>query len=1200
MSQISNASTPPSSAPAHSTTDVHSKSEPSSRHRECVAKKDLSSLVSRLKTSPFVVLGEGLAAGMGDFSLSQDMQQFSFPAQIARQMNVSMAQLLIQPPGIGSAIGFPAWAGIVPSPLQSTVLEQLPPGPISNFSVPGFTVSDAIRTRPRQPLIDRNNSQQTTINLILGLGEIMNGTAGPLATQLERAVQSKPALAIVALGYSEALESAIAGDPARLPTPELFRSDYSKIVDELRSVGATLIVLTIPNPADTAHFSTIQSAASLLKLDPTMLLEFWGLRFDDLITANGVNEIAFQLNSASIGPGAREFEPLPSNWILSAKAVDKLHTNIQLLNQAIRQITADEDAIVIDLHAVFEKVKNTGILVEGQNLTNEYLGGFYSLNGYYPGATGHAVITNEVLSCLNQEFDAQFPLVDLNAVLPIDPVAHYTKAVGPNWSIQDLLAPKPLPVPIISSSDAKAKAPNEITPTATGTARQDETFALQLPSGLEQVLPLNTECSYFGDAISAQNCLTPKTIQWSSGNNLLFGGLAMMDSHLSGNIRIKFTPPVDEWTTFQVSFEQGLVGSDGVLTAPIFYKLPGKQQFIGDVPDHISAGRLNLHTGEVDPTPGSLNIYANFFNSALFALIRVNPNFPATPLSFPGQYGSASVEFAQRSDGKLDFTFQGSTFIPLGNNTRFPLNFCGPSREYASIPSNGTALHPHITITTKESGPPQVDAAPQIPFNTLQEFILFTAASSFGDLFTLNTPEMGGPALGRSRLLGRVQIQFGPQTGNSVPIAVSTTTAGGMLAPLARTPIAQLFPGQLTPGPEGFYESLRFPLQTYPLNDLAVLEDPFDISVGALDLRTGKLVHPLLHRGFINQDLIFALLRVEPRTPISSFFFKGPGDLRQAKGGELVFEFFGTVHIPYPKGFLFPDQNMATGFPVADGGALDPYLWLWAIQHSNATDVGAINESRQMISSRGEAFSYHLEIPGDRFTDQIHFEFENQSQQGKFQMHSLAWIDIGKSTLGGDEFNSYTFSCFGVWTKNGVERTVQAAAQFSVSPKVSYIGIQIGPGGKISNVNAISPDTAFPVPLQTPAESGLGAASQGNTTKKQPKEALQMFSHVIDLTAKPGQTGLLIAAIRDHAIPEIITQSEGFVDQIVLVSAIDPNQISAISFWKSKEDGDAFFQNGFQKVSAITAPFLSAKPEANEFRVGASTNNRIRPDEDND
>src|SRR5688500_10652814 len=40
----------------------------------------------RLNTASFVVLGEGLAAGMADFSLSEETQRQSFPAQMARQM----------------------------------------------------------------------------------------------------------------------------------------------------------------------------------------------------------------------------------------------------------------------------------------------------------------------------------------------------------------------------------------------------------------------------------------------------------------------------------------------------------------------------------------------------------------------------------------------------------------------------------------------------------------------------------------------------------------------------------------------------------------------------------------------------------------------------------------------------------------------------------------------------------------------------------------------------------------------------------------------------------------------------------------------------------------------------------------------------------------------------------------------------------
>jgi hypothetical protein len=117
---------------------------------------------------------------------------------------------------------------------------------------------------------------------------------------------------------------------------------------------------------------------------------------------------------------------------------------------------------------------------------------------------------------------------------------------------------------------------------------------------------------------------------------------------------------------------------------PILFKLPGKQQYVGDIPGKVSTGRLNLHTGEVDRTPGALTVYTNLFNSALFALVCVNPNFPTVPLSFPGAYGSAFAQFEQRQDGKLDFTFAGRTFVPLGGGTFFPLNFGGPSREFAA------------------------------------------------------------------------------------------------------------------------------------------------------------------------------------------------------------------------------------------------------------------------------------------------------------------------------------------------------------------------------------------------------------------------------------------------------------------------------------------------------------------------------------
>src|SRR5712671_1768361 len=129
----------------------------------------------QLDTTKFVVLGEGLAAGMGDFTLTAETQVDSFPAQMARQMQAQFPQRLIQAPGIGNPAGFATIPVIVPAPMQTSVLDQLPPAPINNLSVPVQRLADALNLRPCQPLIQRNDDRQTAVNLILGVSAIAYG-----------------------------------------------------------------------------------------------------------------------------------------------------------------------------------------------------------------------------------------------------------------------------------------------------------------------------------------------------------------------------------------------------------------------------------------------------------------------------------------------------------------------------------------------------------------------------------------------------------------------------------------------------------------------------------------------------------------------------------------------------------------------------------------------------------------------------------------------------------------------------------------------------------------------------------------------------------------------------------------------------------------------------------------------------------------
>ena len=1013
-----------------------------------------------LNTSSFVVLGEGLAAGMGDFTLSEETQRESFPAQLARQMQTDFPQACIQAPGICYPIGFNRPAVLVSRPLQSTVFDRIPPVPVRNVSIPGLKLKEALELRPVQPLIRRDSHKLTALNLIIGVLDIARGEK-KTPTPLEYALECAPTFAVVSLGYTEALEAAVSGDLNCLPRVDSFSADYARLLRSLRDAHVEVLVLTIPDPFDTPYFSTLTQAAKILMVEPSLLHTIYNLDDDVLLTVHGLNEIGFQLFGRTVGP-------LPENATVRIGVAQQIGQRIAELNSALVSVARENGAQIYDLCAFLRRFKVEGVNTGTRKLTAEYLGGFYSLNGYYPGATGHSIIANEILYYLNSHYGSDFPSINLDAVMQSDPVAAYKQAEGPRWTLETL--PRSQSVPPVATAFGGSNVTERSSSRAStweelGAPEGEAPALLQLPPGLEQTLPLNKAASYFGDGIGAVNCRDPQGIQFGSCGNLLFGGLAMVDSHLSGNIRIRFTPPQNNVTRFEIHFEGGFAGDDAVLTTPQFFKMWFQQARVDEVPGLISSGNLDLATGLIS----DLQVYAAYSSTALFALVGSNPNWPRVPITFKNEssqqyYGSAWARFEQREDGLLDFTFYGSMFAPVGPIV-WPLNFVGPAGHFATIPAAGTVMHPHLQLSTKE--PARGGECPEIPFNTIQELTLFTHNSSFGDAFTLHAPELGGKATGRSHLLGRLLLQYGVPSGNTVPVAILSVTAGGVMEEMEHTPITQVFPGRLYPGPIGFDEFLRFPLRTYSLDDLAIIDDPFDISVGAVDLRTGRFVNELLHRGFINQDLIFALLRVEPRTPGSSFLFRGPAVLESNSEGQAVFRFKGEVYIPYPEGFLFPTPNLTTGFPIGPQSRLDPFLWLHAIQDQPAGAYVKTGEGRDITSSAGEVFSYRYSIPGDSSKHAATFEYENHTQQGRFRMHSLAWVGFsnsnGSKPKRASGFDTVSFTGFGIWNKDGVETLFQASAQFCTSPQRPYAGIQID-SGIVSNVNTKPPNIKDALP----------------------------------------------------------------------------------------------------------------------------------------
>jgi len=1007
----------------------------------------------RLSLARFVVLGEGLAAGMADFGLKEDLQRESFPAQMARQMQAELRLPLIQAPGIGDLPGFPQLPVRVPAMFQTTVREDF--GYLEtpqNLAVPGLSLEEAATLRPDPPIVHRSDAKRTAVNLILGLPGLLRGE-GDLPTQLDAALRQVPTFALVALGYAEVLAAATSCDPERLPEAAAFRQHAAHLLAALRKSGADLLVMTVPDPLDTAYFSPLDAAGRVVNVAPAALAGSYGLRGGDRITVPGLVAIGNHILAGATGE-------LPPGSVLPASAAETISARVRELNNGLAQVAGDHGAVLCDLHAVFRAVRERGVQTAARRLTADYLGGFYTLNGYFPGRTGHAVIANAALQLLNQAYGARFQPVDVAQVAAADPVVRYHAPGGP---LRDALPPAASPAapPPPQRATAAPEARRRTTRAADGTwpPPQKPPGRLQLPDGLVQTLPLSKRASYHGDAIRIVDCADPKESMFGSCANLFFGGFVMFDSHLAGQLQIRFSPPQRDLTHFEVTLGEGLAGDDGMLAAPQLFRWQIQQAEVTDAPGVVSAGDLNLATGEVT----NLNVFVIFRNTALSGLFRVNPHFPNPPIiAFPGQYGSSWARFDPRPDGKLDFTFYGSTFIPLSpailnsDPGVWALPFSSPTAEFAHIPANGMAMHPHLHFSTR--APVDHDPADgllEVPYNTVQEMVLFTRNTSFGDQFTLNTPEMGGYGKGRSQVLGRLEVQFGERFGDSVPVALSSLAPGGLLANTVPAPLSGIFPGRLYNGPIGHNEILRFPLSSYFLDSVTFIDDPFDLAVGAVDLRTGSFLNEVLRRGLIGQNLFFALVRVEPRTPQSTFLFRGPARLQRGSRGQRIFRLKAEVHIPYPTGFLFPAPDLATGFPVGPESSLDPFLWMQAAEDSHTSKTSMQGSADHVRASTGDEFSYRCSIPGDPSRGGAVFEYTNHSQDGTFHLHTLSWVSFLNSldsTAGSGRHDTVTFTGYGSWSKGGHQTLQPVAVQIAHPPGPHYVSIQVG-GGLISNVN---------------------------------------------------------------------------------------------------------------------------------------------------
>ena|SRR5579871_6005513 len=378
--------------------------------------------------SQFVTMGDGLAAGFADFQLHQEFQVNSFPALVAKQANTLFPQPLFQSPGIGYVPGFPSLPVRLPNTLQTTVRVAAGPVPsrpngegqpaqnvfVFNASVPNMTVSDAVNRPASAPLIQKD-MQQSTINMILSFPATVTGPNKPYWTQLQYVQELRPTFVILSLGYSDVMAAAAAGDPTMVTSLSSFRANYAAILAGLKTTFATMLIVNIPDPTDTAFYSTLASASRILGAPVSTLQQLYRLKSDDQIALPGLMAMATQLQGGQVGA-------LPAASIVSGANVAALKAAVASLNGEIASQAQAAGIPVYDVKSLFTQLRAGGYVTGGgQTMTADFLGGLYSMSGFYPGSTIHGLIANGVLTLINKTYGTNYPLVNVDGITAQDP-----------------------------------------------------------------------------------------------------------------------------------------------------------------------------------------------------------------------------------------------------------------------------------------------------------------------------------------------------------------------------------------------------------------------------------------------------------------------------------------------------------------------------------------------------------------------------------------------------------------------------------------------------------------------------------------------------------------------------------------------------------------------------------------------------------
>jgi hypothetical protein len=410
--------------------------------------------------SRYVAVGDSLTAGVEGNCLVERNQVASFPAVLAGQLSISMAnfqQPLVQELALTSPlVGDPCLGAVFVPPSTVTVasvsqmgapLNLTLPQPYNNLGIPGATTADLIDLTMGNPAGDTAEASAALV--------LRNVPGSPFAgtNAVTQANLLQPDLVSLWIGSDDVLGAALYGvaiTGVTITPIDQFTSAYQADVAALLQAPRTLIAANIPDVTSIPFATTVppvlvNPATRQPVLINGQLVPLLG-QGDDAYPCTPVppdqgcalppgtlvtlpaSDLLGQGVGIPVAAGGTGL-PLPNGQfmppstlvpgvVLYPDEVELILSSTSAMNDAIASAVASAGGILVDMNAIFDDVKVHGYPIGGIDLTADFLtGGLFSADGFHLSSIGYTGVADQFIQALNAALDLQIPRPDYYHVL---------------------------------------------------------------------------------------------------------------------------------------------------------------------------------------------------------------------------------------------------------------------------------------------------------------------------------------------------------------------------------------------------------------------------------------------------------------------------------------------------------------------------------------------------------------------------------------------------------------------------------------------------------------------------------------------------------------------------------------------------------------------------------------------------------------